>query len=108
MNRRDLTLMSLAAAVFIGSASGAAAKDVDMAKGRQMFLQGTQPTCALCHTLKDAGTSGAIGPDLDELKPDTERVAKALRQGVGVMPAFTGLSEAEVRLLSEYVAAATR
>lgn len=98
----------LAAAVLVSAASGVAAKDVDKDKGRQMFLQGTQPNCALCHSLKDAGATGAIGPSLDELKPDAERVAKAVRQGVGVMPAFKNLSDAEIKLLSEYVAAATK
>lgn len=105
---RHFSSLLIFVAIFGGASSGAAAKDVDMGKGRQMFLQGTQPNCALCHTLKDAQAAGAIGPDLDELKPDADRVAKAIRQGIGVMPAFTSLSDAEVKLLSEYVAAATR
>lgn len=85
-----------------------AAAAADLAKGRQMFQQGTTPACAVCHTLQDAGTSGEIGPNLDELKPDADRVAKAIREGLGVMPAFTDLSDEQVRLLAEYVAAVTQ
>src|SRR5689334_21103747 len=43
-------------------------------------------TCGGCHTLKAAGTSGSIGPDLDELKPDAARVLAALKSGPGAMP----------------------
>ncbi|MCZ7565243.1 MAG: cytochrome c, partial [Burkholderiales bacterium] len=42
--------------------------------GRKVFTQTAQPPCALCHTLQAAGAEGTIGPSLDELKPDTERI----------------------------------
>lgn len=106
MNRFHFTLTMLMVPAFTCIAHAAAA--ADLTKGRQMFQQGTTPACAVCHTLKDAGTSGEIGPNLDELKPDADRVAKAIREGLGVMPAFTDLSDEEVRLLAEYVAAATK
>lgn len=96
----------LIAAVLAGSTLNATA--VDMEKGRHMFLKGTKPTCALCHTLQDAGAAGEIGPNLDDLKPDADRVAKAIRQGVGVMPAFPDLSDEEIHRLAKYVAAATK
>ncbi len=75
--------------------------------GRKLFTSVT-PACALCHTLKDAGAKGEIGPSLDELKPDRERVIKALRGGIGQMPAFTHLTQAEVEALASYVEKATR
>ena len=43
-------------------------------------------TCGGCHTLKAAGTSGQTGPNLDDLKPDVERVKEAIREGPGIMP----------------------
>ncbi|MEO7953721.1 MAG: cytochrome c, partial [Polaromonas sp.] len=75
----------------------AAAEDAEkMALGRKLFTTGT-PACAICHTLKDAGSEGAVGPVLDELKPDANRVSKALRDGLGAMPSFkASLSEAEI------------
>jgi len=75
--------------------------------GRKLFGSVT-PACALCHTLKDAGATGTVGPSLDELKPDAARVVKALRNGIGQMPAFPHLSEAQIQALARYVENATR
>jgi mono/diheme cytochrome c family protein len=61
-----------------GGGSGA-----DLAAGKASFTA----TCGGCHTLKDAGTSGNVGPDLDSLAPLTpERVAKQIENGGGAMP----------------------
>lgn len=75
--------------------------------GRQLFVKDATPACAICHTLADAGASGAIGPSLDELKPDAPRVVSALRTGIGQMPAYPQLSEEQVQALARYVARAT-
>lgn len=45
-------------------------------------------SCGGCHTLKDAGTSGSVGPNLDSLKPDTATVRRQVQSGGGRMPAF--------------------
>ena len=76
-------------------------------EGRKLFT-GVTPACAICHTLKDAGAAGAVGPSLDELKPDAARVVKALRNGIGQMPAFPQLTEQQVQALARYVEQATR
>src|SRR5207244_3662712 len=44
----------------------------DPVAGKQVFQ--SQP-CGGCHTLKDAGTTGNVGPNLDQLKPPYARVA---------------------------------
>lgn len=44
-------------------------------------------TCGGCHTLADAGTHGAVGPNLDQLKPDEATVAHQIMNGGGGMPA---------------------
>ena len=77
-----------------------------MEAGRALFTTGAAPACAVCHTLQDAGASGAIGPDLDELRPEAARVEAAVRNGIGVMPAFEALSDEDVAALAAYVAAA--
>ena len=77
-------------------------------EGKRLFMVGAVPACKICHTLKDAGAEGAIGPSLDELKPDAARVAKALKTGIGQMPAFTQLTEEQVQAIAKYVEAATR
>jgi len=85
---------------------GALAAEADMEAGRALFV-GAAPACALCHTLNDAQSSGAIGPKLDEIKPDAARVETAIRNGIGQMPAYTTLSDKEIEVLAAYVAKAT-
>jgi mono/diheme cytochrome c family protein len=77
-------------------------------EGKRLFTTGAVPACQLCHSLKDAGAEGAIGPSLDELKPDAARVAKAVKNGIGQMPAFTQLTEEQVQAIARYVEKATR
>jgi cytochrome c6 len=61
-----------------GGSSGA-----DVAAGKTAFTA----TCGGCHTLKDAGTNGNVGPNLDSLAPLTaERVAKQIANGGQIMP----------------------
>jgi cbb3-type cytochrome c oxidase subunit III len=68
--------------------------------GKKIF----QSQCASCHTLKDAGTTGTIGPNLDQLKPSQSRVQHQVEVGGGVMPAFKGkLSDAQIAALAKYV-----
>ncbi len=100
---------SAAAAGLLSLAGGVAvaAGPPDAEAGRALFLKGSTPACAVCHTLADAGTAGTIGPNLDELKPDANRVAQAVRNGIGVMPAFDALSDADVQALAKYVSSAT-
>jgi cytochrome c6 len=82
--------------------------DAQLAEGRALFLGGATPPCAICHTLKEAGATGSVGPVLDELRPDEERVAAAVRGGIGAMPSFAGsLSDAQIRALARYVAKAS-
>lgn len=79
-----------------------------MARGKHLFTTVT-PACAVCHTLKDAGGEGTIGPVLDELQPDAARVARALRDGIGSMPSFKArLSDADINALALYVSKASR
>jgi cytochrome c6 len=71
---------------------------------RKLFTSGAAPPCAICHTLRDAGATGEVGPVLDELQPEEARVAKAIQDGLGVMPSFRDkLSEQDIALLARYV-----
>lgn len=73
--------------------------------GRAVFVQAG---CGNCHTLADAGTTAAIGPNLDEAAPPLERVIDVVTNGAGGMPAFGGqLGEAEIQDVAEYVVAVT-
>ena len=100
--RRSLALAFAGAGALIGS--GALAQDALQEQGRVLFTRTAVPACAICHTLKHAGAEGAIGPSLDELKPDAARVEKAIRNGIGQMPANTVLTDDQIKLLARYVA----
>jgi cytochrome c551 len=61
--------------------------------------------CASCHTLSDAGASGAVGPNLDDIDLDADAIEKQIINGGGAMP--PGLLQGEdAAKVAEYVAAA--
>jgi cytochrome c6 len=66
--------------------------------GKQLFTN----TCGSCHTLKDAGTTGSFGPNLDKLKPDKATVRNQIQHGGGGMPAGL-LSGAKADSVAAYV-----
>jgi len=69
--------------------------------GKQVFASAG---CGGCHTLKDAGASGTVGPNLDQLKPAEATVAHQVENGGGVMPAFKGkLTPAQIQAVAAYV-----
>lgn len=105
MNDLDAKFSRVLAFLATSFSSVAFAADSDMvAAGKRLFVKDAVPACALCHTLKDAGASGPIGPSLDELKPDEPRVMKAIRNGIGQMPAYSTLTDQEVQAIARYVA----
>lgn len=92
-----------------GIDTGAATDPVpqgDPIAGRDAFLLGTDPRCGSCHTLADAGTTGTIGPNLDQVKPSFEQVIAALNEGPGVMPDFSDVSPEFKDNLAAYVSTA--
>ena len=70
--------------------------------GKIIFLE--QGNCAVCHILTDAKSSGQIGPNLNQLKPDMKRVIYAVTNGIGVMPPYEGvLTTQEIEAVAHYV-----
>jgi mono/diheme cytochrome c family protein len=83
-----------------GTTSTGAGAEQANAQGKQVFTQ----SCGGCHTLKDAGTSGNVGPNLDDLKPDEATVQRQVTNGGGAMPAFKGqLTDAQIKAVAQYV-----
>jgi len=81
------------------TSTGAGAPQAN-AQGKQVFTQ----SCGGCHTLKDAGTTGNVGPNLDDLKPDEATVQRQVTNGGGAMPAFKGqLTDAQIKAVAQYV-----
>ncbi|MBD0290809.1 MAG: cytochrome c [Thermoleophilia bacterium] len=78
----------------------------DAARGEQVFAQSG---CANCHTLKAAGASGTVGPNLDELKPDEEAVVEQVTNGGNGMPAFGDqLTPDEIAAVAAFVVESTQ
>lgn len=85
----------------------AAADPAQLELGKRVFTELAEPRCGACHTLADAGTKGEVGPVLDTLKPSASRVATAVTNGIGVMPAFEDLTEEQVKAVALYVQTVT-
>jgi mono/diheme cytochrome c family protein len=73
-----------------------------LAQGKEIFASAG---CNSCHTLADAGATGTVGPNLDELKPSAAAAEEQVRNGGGGMPPYKGqLSEEQIKAVAEYVA----
>ena len=89
------------------AAGGIAAqyKNGDANAGKQVF---ETAGCKGCHTLKDAGATGTVGPNLDQLKPSLSKVVPQVLNGGAQMPAFkTTLSAKKIADVAAYVVKAS-
>ena len=78
----------------------------DPAAGKVIFTGASG--CSGCHTLKDAGAHGTVGPNLDQLKPPEARIVTQVENGGGPMPAFKDqLSAKQIQDVAAYVYTAT-
>jgi mono/diheme cytochrome c family protein len=64
--------------------------------------------CGGCHTLADAGTTGTVGPNLDQGHPDYRLATARVTLGKSPMPAFKGqLTDQQIADVATYVVTAT-
>jgi len=64
--------------------------------------------CGVCHTLQAAGSTGTIGPNLDQLKPQMSQIIVAVTDGIGVMQAWESiLTYEEIQAVAYYVFSST-
>jgi cbb3-type cytochrome c oxidase subunit III len=79
-----------------GETTGGAKPD-----GKAIFAEAG---CGGCHTLAAAGTSGNVGPNLDDAKPSKELVTERVTNGKGVMPSFKdSYSKEQIEAVAEFV-----
>jgi heme/copper-type cytochrome/quinol oxidase subunit 1 len=81
---------------------GAAGGDTSADASAELFSS----SCGSCHALAAAGTTGSVGPDLDQTAPSEQRVLDAIEQGglgSGAMPAGI-LQGEEADQVAAYVA----
>jgi mono/diheme cytochrome c family protein len=80
-------------------------KNGDATAGKAVF---GSAGCKGCHTLKDAGASGTVGPNLDQAKPALSLVVTRVTKGAGAMPPFKGqLTDKQIADVAAYVVKAT-
>ncbi|MGH3041883.1 MAG: c-type cytochrome [Gaiellaceae bacterium] len=85
-----------------GGGGGGGGGQGDAAAGEAIFTA----NCGSCHTLEEAGTSGTVGPNLDESTLDLDAVVQQVTDGGGEMPPFGGqLSEQEIQDVAAFVVA---
>ena len=85
-------------------------KNGDPAAGKAVFTG--KGACGACHTLKDAGATGKVGPDLDISKPSLDRAVDRLLKGGSAggaaMPPFKGaLTTQQIADVAAYVVQAS-
>jgi len=86
----------------VAGTAGAAAKPPSALgnDGKAIF----QNECASCHTLKAAGATGTVGPNLDQLKPAQAIVVRQVTNGGAVMPPFKDkLTPAQIAAVASFV-----
>ena len=60
--------------------------------------------CGGCHTFEAAGSTGNVGPNLDDAQPDSGIVVERVTNGQGAMPSFSdSLSKEEIADVAAYV-----
>jgi cytochrome c6 len=108
LRARELGARFLLPAMLALSPLAAQAQDAAGAEsGKRIFTTEAEPRCSICHSLADAGAVGKLGPNLDDLKPDEEKVRAAVTSGVGVMPPDAEtLSAEQIAAVARYVATA--
>ena len=69
--------------------------------GKQVFVSAS---CGGCHTLQAAGSTGTVGPNLDQVKPSKARVVDRVTHGKGQMPSFKAtLSTQQIQQVADFV-----
>jgi uncharacterized membrane protein len=90
-----------AVAVLSRPGSSAPATASSVREGKAVFASAG---CGSCHALRDAGTTGTVGPSLDAAKPSRAKVVLQVTNGGGAMPAFRStLSREQIAAVADYV-----
>ena len=99
LNLKNALLILVCSSIFQANA------DELFNKGKEVFLGAGN--CAACHMLSDAGSNSMVGPNLNEIRPDIQRIIMAVRNGIGVMPAMEGiLTDDEIEAVAHYTSIA--
>ena len=77
------------------------ATSCDAAAGKEVFASAG---CGGCHTFSAAGSSGSVGPNLDDASPSHDHVVTQVTNGGGAMPSFKDdLTEQQIQDVAAFV-----
>src|SRR5215210_1153225 len=101
---RMLVPLAVSTALLVGCGGAGVKKSAQSgvdASGSKVF---SDAGCGGCHTLKAAGASGTVGPNLDDLRPAADRVERQVQNGGNGMPSFKDkLDEQEIEDVANFV-----
>jgi cytochrome c6 len=81
------------------------AEEGDPAAGKEVFLGSS--ACGACNTLSDVGTSGQVGPNLDQTQLSYAAIVDVVTNGRGQMPSFSSsLSDDDIQNVAAYISQA--
>jgi mono/diheme cytochrome c family protein len=87
-----------------GGGGGGGTAEGDAAAGKEVYASAG---CGSCHALSDAGSTGTIGPNLDDSSVDFNAAVEQITNGGGGMPPFSGeLTEKQIADVAAYVVTA--
>ena len=90
-------------AAYVASVAGTGVAAEKPTDGKSIFTA----NCGSCHTLADAGTSGTVGPNLDQARPPKALVIQRVTNGKGAMPSFKdSLDPQQIEAVADYVSSA--
>jgi mono/diheme cytochrome c family protein len=73
----------------------------DAAAGKEVFASAG---CGGCHTFSAAGSTGSVGPNLDDASPSYDKVVTQVTNGGGAMPSFEDdLTEQQIQDVAAFV-----
>jgi mono/diheme cytochrome c family protein len=73
----------------------------DAAAGKEVFASAG---CGGCHTFSAAGSTGSVGPNLDDASPSFDHVVTQVTEGGGAMPSFEDeLTEKQIQDVAAFV-----
>ena len=80
---------------------GGGAAEGDAANGKTIYASAG---CGGCHTFSAAGSTGTVGPNLDDASIDFDAAVQQIKNGGGGMPAFGDrLSDQEIADVAAFV-----
>ena len=81
--------------------TGGSTTEGDPAAGKTIYASAG---CGGCHTFSAAGSTGTVGPSLDNADIEFEAAVQQIENGGGGMPAFSGrLSDKEIADVAAFI-----